>query len=281
MKKGLIALDIDGTITDEKASVPRNVITNLSELDQQGWQIILLTGRTFSFATPIMNCFSFPLYGAFQNGSVAMKWPSKELLYKRYLEQPVYRFVEQHMQDLEAAMGIYTGFENQDHCYWKENAFLKQHQAYIEEISSREKQVEKIVHSFDLNELKKAPLIKCVGSFESMTLLATRLLSEKKFAATIVKDPFTADFYFLLITSAEVSKGHIIELLKKKFHYEYGTIAAGNDDNDISMLKVADIAIVMSNAPKHMLKLADYIAPPAAEEGIITALKLAVAKRVK
>ena len=60
-------------------------------------------------------------------------------------------------------------------------------------------------------------------------------------------------------------------------------IAAGDDYNDITMLKSADITVVMSTAPTEILALADIVAPPAVEMGIIEGLGKAVKskKRLK
>ena len=53
-------------------------------------------------------------------------------------------------------------------------------------------------------------------------------------------------------------------------------IAAGNDENDISMLKLANVRIVMEDAPKHVLKHADIKAKSASKNGIIAALEKAI-----
>jgi hydroxymethylpyrimidine pyrophosphatase-like HAD family hydrolase len=54
-------------------------------------------------------------------------------------------------------------------------------------------------------------------------------------------------------------------------------IAAGDDYNDESMLKVADVKVVMATAPQDLLLKADVVAPAASEEGIIAGLEAAIA----
>jgi hydroxymethylpyrimidine pyrophosphatase-like HAD family hydrolase len=58
-------------------------------------------------------------------------------------------------------------------------------------------------------------------------------------------------------------------------------IAAGDDENDISLLSVADISIAMAHAPKNLIRMAHLIAPPTVENGIIPALKMAIARHGK
>ena len=51
-------------------------------------------------------------------------------------------------------------------------------------------------------------------------------------------------------------------------------IAAGDDENDISLLEAADVKIAMSHAPEKLQEIAQFIAPPTRDLGIITALQM-------
>ena len=92
-----------------------------------------------------------------------------------------------------------------------------------------------------------------------------------------IRDPFKEGRFVAQATHAEVNKG----LALKEFaalHPESGIIiAAGDDNNDLSMLQVADVRVAMANAPRSMLAIADVIAPPASKKGILSGLTHAVA----
>ncbi|MBI5274275.1 MAG: HAD hydrolase family protein, partial [Chlamydiales bacterium] len=47
--KGIIALDIDGTIANKDHLIPKDVELFLHKLAKEGWILAFLTGRTFSF----------------------------------------------------------------------------------------------------------------------------------------------------------------------------------------------------------------------------------------
>ena len=57
---GWIALDIDGTITLDKYSVPQEVVDYLRKLEKSGWNIAMATGRSFVFASMALSKFDFP-----------------------------------------------------------------------------------------------------------------------------------------------------------------------------------------------------------------------------
>ena len=81
--KGWIALDIDGTITLDKYSVPKPVVQYLRHLHEEGWNIAMATGRPFAFGSIALSEFDFPYIFLAQNGSIAIEMPSKKILFKK------------------------------------------------------------------------------------------------------------------------------------------------------------------------------------------------------
>ena len=67
--KGTIALDIDGTITRDDHLIPDEVVFYLESLFNERWQIILVTGRTLSFALSSIQKLQFPYLLGLQNGA--------------------------------------------------------------------------------------------------------------------------------------------------------------------------------------------------------------------
>ena len=55
-------------------------------------------------------------------------------------------------------------------------------------------------------------------------------------------------------------------------------ITAGDDNNDLSLLKEGDIGIAMDGSPEALQNLADIIAPPSDRLGIIQGLQEAIAR---
>jgi hydroxymethylpyrimidine pyrophosphatase-like HAD family hydrolase len=82
-------------------------------------------------------------------------------------------------------------------------------------------------------------------------------------------------------THPEVSKGHAVLDFKRICGPSVKVIAAGDDNNDLPMLAAADVKVVMGTAPKTVLEVADIIAPPASQEGIIAGLTQAIARIYK
>lgn len=279
MKKlGWIALDIDGTITNHKYSVPKDVILYLRTLAHSGWQIVILTGRSYTFAKKTLSSFDFPYVFCAQNGSIALQMPSEEVLYKNYLKSSCLPFIEEVYADFETDFLIYSGMEKGDFCYWRPQKYNDEQIAYLEDLKSRQEQNWHALDDFDPIHVQEFPYIKGFGKQEEMKEIAKRLLEKGLFEVSMIKDPFTEGYFVLQITNQQVNKGKTLKTLYDQRKETAPIIAAGDDYNDISLLSVADQKIAMPTAPDELKQIATTIAPPVEEMGILVALDLAISR---
>ena len=277
MKKiGWIALDIDGTITLDKYSVPKEVKSYLKKLSLEGWNIALATGRPFAFAQMALSEFDFPYLFLGQNGSVALEMPQKKLLFKAYIPATSLQVMEEAYRGMRSDFLIYAGYDQGDFCFWRKRRFTDEEVQYIMDLQKRQHEKWKEVDDFSSLPLDSFPLIKCFGAKGEMERVEQRLKHSQKFEVAKIRDPFVEGTFILLVTDIHTSKGKsltkVIDLLGRGSH----VIAAGDDENDVSLLEVADIKIAMAHAPPRLQEVAHFIAPPTSQLGIISALKLAL-----
>jgi Cof subfamily protein (haloacid dehalogenase superfamily) len=271
----LICLDIDGTITEDKFSVPEKTTKYLQDLSERGYPIFFETGRSFSFAMRSIEAFDFPHFISPQNGSVILQMPEKKLLFKKYLDRSHLNVIEDAFSDYPSDFIIYSGYEKDDICFYRKKNFSNKQLDYIASVQDREHASWTPVDNFSDGMFSSFPLIKGFGPLKEMEHLRDDLNSSSHFQVSINKDPFVEDCYLLLITHKEVSKGSALLALKDKLGVKR-VIAAGDDDNDKSMLLKADTKIVIDTASQELKDLADIIAARPNEYGIINALNEAL-----
>lgn len=272
-KKGWIALDIDGTITLDKYSVPEKVISYLSSLSLKGWRIAMATGRPYTFASMALSKFDFPYLFLPQNGSAAIEMPGTKLLFKKYLSPRVLQEVEAAYAGINSDFVIYAGYEKGDFCFWRPHRLSKEDLSYLDDLQKRQKEAWRAVESFDAIE-SDFPLIKCFGPPARMKTVADRLKASGKFQVATIRDPFHESYVILLVTDKEASKGQSLARAFQKLGRGERVIAAGDDENDVSLFEVADVKIAMSHAPEILRDKADLIAPPTQDCGILHALQM-------
>lgn len=275
-KKGIIALDIDGTITAERHHVSKNVIQYLSFLVTDGWQVIFITGRPFSWAFRSLQDVSFPYYFAVQNGALVLSMPDKKIVTRYYLNRSIIGSMEDICKNEPSDFVIYSGFENDDVCYYRSHHFSSDLLSYVQarSVSINEKWVD--ISTYDRLKMDCFPSVKCFGRLDSAKRMHEKIEIELGFHAPLMRDPLGENYYVVQVTAPHVNKGETLLRFHEEQRNSGPMIAAGDDANDISMLKVAQIKIVMETAPEEVLKLADIIAPSAEKEGIIEGLSKAV-----
>ena len=109
-----------------------------------------------------------------------------------------------------------------------------------------------------------------------MDELKKKLGKTGKFQLAKVRDPFEGGYFILLVTDIKASKGNALAQLLELKGRGKKVVAAGDDENDISLLQQADIKIVMDHAPPILHEVASFIAPPTKDHGIIHALNMAI-----
>lgn len=273
--KGWIALDIDGTITDESHHAPKEVIAYLHDVQEEGWELVFITGRTFSFGYRVVQAFNFPFYLAVQNGADILHMPGKKQIARHYLDESVIPLLEKAYKKEEEDFLIYAGYEQGDFCYYRPHRFSSQLLAHVDKIMALSPERWKAVESFTFEKEFIFPLAKCLGKKAAMERIDAILQKVPQVAATLIKDPLGVDIYLILVTAKEATKGNALQAIQKIYGAAGPVIAAGDDLNDISMLQLADVKIVMSSAPSQMHQMADILAAHGKEKGIIDALNRA------
>jgi 5-amino-6-(5-phospho-D-ribitylamino)uracil phosphatase len=276
MNKGLICLDIDGTITSDKYSIPEIVLKYLEKRHKQGWKIALLTGRSYVFSKKILSQFSYDFYFSTQNGANVLKMPQKENLYENYLLNETLEILKKNIDLKDQAVVIYASLEDGGDCYFLKDHLSLDKKDYVDELFRRQG-----TKSFALKKLtdfknEKFPLIKFIGTFADISSINEKVLKLEKFQTVVIKDPFDTRFYVLMISNKNCSKGTAVKFLKENCLNGGKIICAGNDKNDFSMFEYSDVKIAMPSSPDEMIESADIISPSVEENGIMHALDQAI-----
>jgi hydroxymethylpyrimidine pyrophosphatase-like HAD family hydrolase len=273
---GWIALDIDGTITDETHRAPLEVVQFLHSLNEKGWEIAFITGRTYSFAHRVIKDFDFPFYLAIQNGADILHMPSQVLISRYYLDAEVIPVLCQAYQGEKEDFLIYTGYERGDFCYYRPDRYSLSLLKHLDKIMALSPEPWKPLKDFQFEKGISFPLAKCLGTLPAMQRINALLKPFADVNATLIRDPLSdGEIYLNLVTTKHATKGRALRTIQEIVGDGGPIIAAGDDLNDISMLEIADVKIVMAQAPPVMHAMATIIARPGKQHPIIAALRQA------
>lgn len=268
----LITLDIDGTICDDTHVLNEGCKFFLEGLHQKGYVLAFITGRSFSWGNQVLHPLSIPYFLAIHNGAIILKMPEKKLISKKLLNSSVFSVLENICQDEPSDFVVYAGYEGNDITYYRPHLFDKNLLSYLEDRRMAFKEKWLPIEGYESLPVDSFASVKCFGDRESAKRISSRIERELNLHAPAIKDPFNREFYVVQATNPEVDKGKALETIHSLLGKDLFTIAAGDDINDISMLERADVAIAMATSPKEVLSIADIIAAPAIENGIINGI---------
>lgn len=270
--QGIIALDIDGTVTAEMHGLDQEVSDAFADLHRAGWKFIFITGRPFHWVYKTLRSLPISYALGVQNGALLLEMPGQKILNRKYLQLDLLPSLEALCQHEQTDFVIYSGFENDDWCFYRPSRYPPHILTYMlmrtEALGEKWQPLTTFAHL-------PVPCISSIKFFaqkEQAFRISQWLENHLKLHAPLIRDPFDHEMYIVQATNSQATKGGVLQQFIELSGVSGPIIAAGDDYNDRSMLELAHVKIVMANAPAELLKMGDVIAPPAKQRGIIQGL---------
>jgi Cof subfamily protein (haloacid dehalogenase superfamily) len=256
----LIAMDIDGTIVGDDLVIGERTLAAVAEATRRGIDVVLVTGRMATSATPFAEALGLTGPIVAQQGAMVRDMPAPgskrpgKLLYHHRLRPEV----------------------TIDIVHWCLERDLTPHFNYLEwmVVGSSEKRVDeyrlfvgdrlRVVP--DIVARAARPVTKVVAIGEGSHSLD--LLDEARARFLGRAEVTLSHPRFLEFLAPGVSKGMAIRWLARRLGAPLAQcIAIGDQYNDLEMIGEVGHGVAMPSAPAAVQAAARYVAPPVAEEG--------------
>jgi hydroxymethylpyrimidine pyrophosphatase-like HAD family hydrolase len=240
MKYELLLLDLDGTTvaSKEKALPSRTVVDAVAEAKKH-LIVSLATGRPFDLAKPVIDALKLTGLGIFNGGAEIIDMATEDVKWQRYLK--VGTLQELVRLALPFGYDVYDGSDE-----------------YVKPISRPEEILEPAAKLF----------IDTVANKDAIHILE-QLNGVPEASAHPTTSWNAGDVVDIHITHEHATKYHGAEQLIALLGLTKDqVIAVGDSHNDVPLLEAAGLKAVMGNAPDEVKKIADYIAPSLADDGV-------------
>lgn len=259
MKYKLIALDLDGTLTnDEKVVTPRTREA-LMEAQRRGVTVVLASGRPTQGIVPVAEALDIEHYGGYImafNGGRITDWSTKEIVSDSVVDPSLMPYLYQCSKDSGFPILTYQG----------------------DSIVTEEPDDEYVVIEANINKMPvrkmdnflaevQHPINKCliVGNPEPLHELELQMAKDLKGRMEV----FRSAAFFIELTPLNIDKAQTLDGLCKKLGISREeVIACGDGYNDISMIEYAGLGVAMSNSVDEVKAKANYITGSNNEDGI-------------
>lgn len=266
----LIALDIDGTLTNSQKEITPRTRYALMEAQKQGKKIILASGRHSVGIMPIAKDLMLDRFGGFImafNGGRIINCETGETMVSKLFPLEYLPDIVNVLKDSNITINTYDDrriiSDNKVNDYtYVERDVIKAEMVVVDDfISSVRFDINKILLAGEPDELDKYQKI-----------LADRYDG--------LLDVYKSAPYFLEIMPFGVTKGSMLPLLLDKLKIKREELAAfGDNYNDMTMIGYAGFGVAMGNAETDVKKIADYICESNDNDGIANTLDKFVLKQ--
>lgn len=254
----LIAIDVDGTLLNERHELTQAVREAVREAADLGIEIVLCTGRGPSNTIPILEEIGLAGTLITHNGAATVEAESRRILHSFSMPaEAVERYIR-YCRENRVHFDLNTAFE----------LYVESLPPEAEEMYGHYR-IEPIVRRPD--ETLPADLVKftAFGSLEQMD----RVQREWDAWDSPLRRIRSGDF-FIDVQDAQVSKGKALERLAAIRGMDRRRIMAiGNYYNDIDMLRYAGFGVAMGNSPDEVKLAADAVTVSNDEDGVAHAIR--------
>ena len=263
MRYKLICLDVDGTLLNDEKRVPEPVKESLARAHDMGIEIALVTGRMPTAAELVEKELSIPCIKACNAGTYILR--EGRCIHSRHLPPEAARHIYENFLAKEGIpLWIFEG--------------PKWHVTGVDDYVERES---RIIHYepeiADMEALAQEWGENGPGPNKLLIAAAPEVICRVQKGMRAAGLPGvdmarSADIY-LEIFPEGATKGEALEAMCRELSIrQEETIAFGDQELDIPMLKKAGTAVAMENGIEEIRKLADFVTKSNNEAGVAFAL---------
>lgn len=259
MKRKMLVLDIDGTLTNSKKEITPRTLERIWEIQRMGHIVVLASGRPTPGMARVADALRLEEFGGYLlsfNGARITNRQTGEVVCQNELPgqyiAPLYDFA------VREDIGLVT-YEN--------DAIVTglRHDEYTE-LESRINGIP--IHDVeDFVQYVNFPVNKCL--FTAPRERAPEL--ERRLAAQYVGrlSIYRSEPFFIEVMPLRVDKAASLDRLLARLHMRASdVIACGDGFNDVSMLRFAGLGVAMANAQDAVKREANYITLSNDEDGV-------------
>jgi hypothetical protein len=231
----VVISDLDGTLLNQHHIISEYTKSVFQELHNQGYLLIIATGRHHLDALPIVAGLGCPVYLVTSNGA-RIHSPQKELLFSLDINSEAIKSV--------LSLGIDSGFTT---VLFKENIWLTN--KHNEALNSFQAELNYLPELVNFDTIEDLSAIKMFFTHDRHS----RLMELRDKIVEKHSDVFSHAFSLPLClefmdksVDKSVAIARILEIENSNFHE---TISFGDGYNDERMLNATAVGLVMGNAP--------------------------------
>lgn len=260
MSKKLLALDIDGTLTNTQKDITPATLEKIIEAQEKGHIVAIASGRPLPGIRKIADTIELDRFGGYVlafNGGRIVDYSTGEVVYQAVLDNDVVRDIYDYCLKAGCGMVTYDG----DRVITGTD--IDGYMTFEASINHME-----IMRIDNFREYIDFPLNKCLLTADPDKAEKIEQELAEKFGDQL--NIFRSEPYFVEIMPPNVHKATSLEKLLEVLDMDRkDLVACGDGYNDLTMMEYAGVGVAMANAQDIVKEHADYITLSNDEDGLV------------
>lgn len=270
----LVALDMDGTLFNHQSQISDTDQQTIREATAKGIEVVISTGRPYIGLPATLLSELGIRYAITSNGAAIYRLPDKECIYECCMTPELICPIIDELQKKDIHMDAFINGNGYSRHACKEKIalldmpesirqYIRDTRTFTDDLADYIRQHQLQVQKMTLNFY---PLPD--GSFAHREEVKAILSSHPEITF------LSGGYYNLEFTKKGTSKGAGLVFLCDHLNLSLEqTMAVGDTQNDINILKTAAIGVAMGNAREDVKAIADYITGSNEESGVAHAIR--------
>lgn len=269
----LVALDLDGTLLDERGHVPADNLAALAAAARQGVHLVVVTGRSYPFALQAVEALPDPLTLIAYNGAVARVRGGGTLAVRHLAPDTARRVLEATRPWRASTLMQFdrdgAGQTVFDRLSWEppnRRGYYERIRHLVRAVDDLETALDEdppVQVAFNGGTREMSEVVAAIGTVDAQHAMAVSVTSYPR-----------RDFTLVDVNAAGATKGPALADIARHLGVaRHEVFAIGDNHNDVDMLRWAGTAVVMGNAEPEVLALGLPVTAPNSEAGVAQALR--------
>lgn len=260
----VLALDIDGTLTNSKKEITPRVFDAVRRLQLKDIPVLLVSGRPEKGIEHVANELEFKDYGGYvlaYNGGKIVNKRTGEVILNQTVPKDMVIPVCQYVKDKDVALLTYRG---------DEIITEKPEDVYVLKESHITHMAVKRVDNFMAEMTYPINKFLITGEPDYLEKLVEEMTEEFSPRLNI----FRSEPFFIEVVPSGIDKALSLSKLLAMFNLsKENLVACGDGHNDVTMIDYAGMGVAMANACDDVKKVANFITTSNDEDGVALAIE--------
>ncbi|MBP5365016.1 MAG: HAD family phosphatase [Bacteroidales bacterium] len=262
----LVALDLDGTLTNSEKIIPKQNFDALMRLQRKGVKIVLASGRPKYGIMKLARQLELARYNGYilaYNGAVVIDCATDEIISSVDLPRQMLPALCSAAKELGVSILTYDAPRDLILTETRGDRWIE-HEAWL----NNQMQISYVA---DLNAAAPEHLPKCLMVADPDYLSGVEPIVRERFPQL---DVYKSSPFFLEIVTKGIDKANVLADLVGRLGLSADNVAAfGDGHNDIGMVRYAGLGVAMANGCDEIKQVADFVSTTNDECGVAYAIE--------